>query len=166
MKYELKCYEGDDPRIESTEEFIVKNKLSINFEEVKRIMENPSDKDFGFDISVAIDYISLEDDPKHFKEDYKKQVKEGKAEHHQITDVYEAAHDFLDYMVFAWRKARDERGLSAGRSITKLAAWMKILNRPDVAKILNDDNLYAEYGKPALRKACEMLGINCPGDIK
>jgi len=68
-------------------------------------------------------------------------------------------------MVFAWMKAFDERGISASRSIAKLGAMMRVLNRPDVADVLEDNENYSMYGRPALRKACEMLNITCPDDL-
>ena len=37
MNYEMKCLSGDEPRIEVTEEFVSKNKLSINIPEAQRI---------------------------------------------------------------------------------------------------------------------------------
>ena len=109
--------------------------------------------------------MPFEDVKDHLTEEFLEKIEKGEAKYVQITDVMEAVQDFLDYMVFAWMKANDERGISAGRSIIKLSAWMKILSRPDVADILNDDSLYAPYGKPALRKACDILGIEAPDYI-
>lgn len=159
--YKQKCYSGSEPRIEVTDEFIKRNNLCINNGAAKRIMNDDEDA-FGFGTEVAIDFMSFEDAREYLKEDYAKAVESGEKSWDIITDVKEATQDFLDYMVFAWSKAMDERGLSAGRSIVKLSAWMDILGRPDVAEVLNDDCLYAPYGRPAMREACEMLGISVP----
>ena len=159
--YKQKFYHGDEDRILVTSEFVKQNKLQINLEVAKNIVENPASF-FCFELEVAINFLSFGDAKKYFTDEYLATVSSGKAEHHQITDVLEATQDFLDYMVFAWSKAMDERGLSASRSITKLATWMRILDRPDVAEVLENDELYNPYGRRALRKACEMLGIICP----
>lgn len=148
----MKCYPGDEPRIEVTDEFIEKNALQINVDAAKQIMERESLL-FGFDHQIAIDYLPDDEAAKYLKEP----VIGG-----QITDIKEAVQDFLDYMVFAWMKATDERGISASRSVIKLSAWMKVLSRPDVAEVLIDDDLYYPYGRPALREACEILGMKVP----
>lgn len=163
MSYEMKCYEGEEPRIEVTDEFVERNKLSINIGTAKRIMDEESV--FGFEQEVAYNYLSFEEVKPYLTEESIKNHESGKDAWRQITDVKEAAQDFLDYMVFAWMKTIGERGLSAGRSIAKLATWMRILGRDDVAEVLLDERLYAMYGRPALRMACEMLGIKCPDDL-
>ena len=147
MSYEMKCCPGDEPRIEVTEEFVKKNNFKIDF-------------------SVAFRFLSFEDVKNHLSKEYLEKIEKGEAKYVQVIDVMEAVQDFLDYMVFAWMKARDERGLSAVRSLYKLSAWMKILSRPDVADILLDNSLSASYGKPALRKVCDVLGIEAPDDIQ
>jgi hypothetical protein len=55
------------------------------------------------------------------------------------------------YMTFAWEKAHDERGISAGRSIEKFEVWVWMLG--DYEQI--DWRKYAMYGKPILRQICE-----------
>lgn len=154
MEYKMKCLLGDVDRILVTDEFVQKNNLSINQKEAIDILKN-SKCFFGFDREVAIEFISTRNNESHFHPDYIKDIKKGMIIHNYITDPNEATQDFLDYMVFAWKKAMDERGISASRSIYKLSAWMRILNRTDISNILIDENLYNPYGRPALRKACE-----------
>lgn len=165
MSYEMKCYPGDEPRIEVTEEFVKKNNFKIDFSVAKEVF-NDKDDFFGFAQEVAYKFMPFEDAKYHLTKEFLEKIEKGEAKYVQITDVMEAVQDFLDYMVFAWMKANEERGISAGRSIIKLSAWMKILSRPDVADILNDDTLYAPYGKPALRKACDILGVEAPDYIR
>lgn len=64
--------------------------------------------------------------------------------------------EILDYMPFAWEKANDCRGLSAGRSISHMRAWLWLLGDELAGKI--DD--YSYYGKPELRAICEKYGFN------
>ncbi len=157
----MKCLPGDEPRIEVSQEFIDKNKLSINTDAALAIMK---ENDFlGFGKEVALRVLEFETVKNYINENAVKDVENGKQEKWKVmTDVIEAAQDFLDYMVFAWSKAMGERGISSSRSIEKLSAWMKILNRPDVATVLEDESLYEPYGRPVIKKACEMLNISCP----
>ena len=155
---------GEDPRINVTKKFVERNGFSIHPEIALEIAHDMDDI-WGFAAEVAVNFLTYEQAEPLLEATYKELIKEGKKEWHQITDVMEATQDFLDYMVFAWMKARDERGISAGRSIIKLAVWMKILGRPDVAKVLEDDTLYTPYGIPALVEACDMLGIKYPQNL-
>ena len=148
----MKCCPGDEPRIEVTDEFIEKNSLKINIDAAKKVMDSESIF-LGFDKQVAIDFLTDDDAI---------QRKHEPPVNGQISDVKETTQDFLDYMVFAWSKATNERGISAMRSVIKLGTWMKILSRPDVAEVLLDNDLYTPYGRPALREACGMLGIQVP----
>lgn len=63
--------------------------------------------------------------------------------------------EMLGYMEFAWGKANDCRGISAGRSIDHYSAWLWLLGRDAAAdQILK----YTQYGKPWLRAICEDFG--------
>jgi hypothetical protein len=63
----------------------------------------------------------------------------------------------LDYLPFAWEKANDCRGLSAGRSIDHLKAWLWLAGY-DVDD--DFDERYEYYGKPCLVTASELLGFD------
>lgn len=60
--------------------------------------------------------------------------------------------DMLDYMEFAWDKANNCRGLSAGRSIDHYEMWLWLLE-DGLSEKLKD--IYQYYGKPCLRAICE-----------
>ncbi len=62
-----------------------------------------------------------------------------------------------DYMPFAWEKANNCRGISAGRSISHMQAWLWLLGADDAVAALDD---YSHYGKPQLRAICEALEID------
>ena len=160
-EYKQKTLAADEPRILVTREFVEKNKLSINQENAKKLMQ--VEDMFGFGRGVAIDVLPFEEVKDSLKEEYIKEVEAGKKKWEFITDVYEITQDFLDYMTFAWMKAQDQRGISAGRSIEKLSAWMKILNREDLAEVLNGS--YNPYGAPALIECCKNLGIKVPDSL-
>ena len=61
--------------------------------------------------------------------------------------------EMLDYMPFAWEKANDKRGLSAGRSMSHFQAWIWMAG--DDLGNLSD---YEYYGKDHLVKICKHYG--------
>jgi len=154
-------------RILVTDEFISNNKLSLtsSFECAVRFEKERQSDIFGFACEVLIDYISFEDAKPHLKEDYIQKVETKEEKWEVISDINEAAQDFLDYMNFAWGKAEDERGISASRSIIKLGMWLWIMNREDLCGIINDDDLYNPYGAPALIEVCNAMGIKVPESL-
>ncbi len=62
-----------------------------------------------------------------------------------------------DYMAFAWGKANDERGLSAGRSLAHYSAWLWLVGNEKLAEEIRE---YKAYGKPQLIMICEFLGLD------
>lgn len=62
-----------------------------------------------------------------------------------------------NYLPFAWKKANSCRGLSAGRSIEHLKAWLWLAGY-DLSDTLDDQ--YTRYGKPCLIIASEIVGFN------
>lgn len=63
----------------------------------------------------------------------------------------------IDYMNFAWDKAINCRGLSAGRSMEHYMSWLWLLNDNDLWCDLDN---YNHYGKPQLVKICEHFGLD------
>lgn len=59
----------------------------------------------------------------------------------------------VDYMPFAWEKANNERGISAGRSMSHYSAWIWLAGDD-----LGNLNRYNYYGKDNLVKICEFYG--------
>jgi hypothetical protein len=167
MTYKIKALISEKERINVSDEFIEKNNLSLKKSSKEVFDKIQKDGSFGgFWTDVLIDYIDFETAKSILSDDYLKKIESGEEKYEYITDIKEAVQDFLDYMVFAWGKALDERGLSASRSIVKLSAFMWLLGRDDIVKILNDNDLYNPYGAPALIKACETLGIKVSDELK
>ena len=59
------------------------------------------------------------------------------------------------YMDFAWDKANNCRGISAGRSLDHMKAWVWMLGHDTTP--LED---YTHYGKPQLRAICEHFNMD------
>lgn len=66
-----------------------------------------------------------------------------------------------DYMAFAWDKARNHRGLSASRSISKMEAWVWALNDEGLEKRF-EAIPYENYGAPKLTFLCKEFEIPIP----
>jgi len=165
---ELKCLSGDEPRIIATQEFIDKHKFKLRTQEeiLEKYKEYEDDgRMFDFRPEVLLEHLSYENNSQFLSDEYKAKISSGEINYSFVDNVLEATQDFLDYMVFAWMKAQDERGLSASCSIQKLSAWLWLLNREDLESKINEDGLYNPYGAPALVEVCKALEINAPESL-
>ncbi len=164
---EAKTFVDEKERIELPANFIAANKLSLkrSEKEIKERIEKGSDP-FCFGEAVLIDYLTYENAIPYLTEEYKEKVNKKGEKWRQITNVKEAAQDFLDYMVFAWGKAENQRGLSASRSIIKLGAWLWLLGREDLSELINNEDLYNPYGAPALIAVCDNMGIKVSDSLR
>lgn len=164
--YELKCLAGTHPRILVTEEFVTKNNLTLA-RTPEEIMQRMKDNRGLFDFSseILVEYLPWEMAKASYKEEYQKEVDSGTKTYVQITDLYEGVQDMLDYMVFGWMKALDQRGISASRTINKVAAWLWLFGRDDLRRLVEDDDIYNPYGAPALIELNKALGIESPEDL-
>lgn len=154
-------------RIMVSQEFIERNKLVLKTskEARQKHTETRSEDVLNFIQEILIQFIAFEDikdiiDPEHLPK-----IESGEEVWLEPLSLEEAVQDFLDYMVFAWGKALDERGISAGRSIQKLGTYLWLFSRPDLEELIKKDSLYYPYGRPALRKVCEELGIQTPNEL-
>ena len=59
------------------------------------------------------------------------------------------------YMEFAWDKANNRRGLSAGRSLDHMCSWLWLMGYTKASQRVRK---YDHYGKPHLRAICEHFG--------
>lgn len=73
------------------------------------------------------------------------------------TDPLKLARAYID---FAWGKALDHRGLSAGRSVQKIGAWLWAANSDLTDKY--EATEYPMYGAPQLRLVCERYDWSWP----
>jgi len=122
-------------------------------EEILKRIEARKKKDLmGFEWNEYICYLNYESAKPYLKKDITKERwgdEKGK----------EPAEKIKDYMDFAWKKANDCRGISAGRSIMHMVAWLW-LDGQDEFLLNNNIEDYEYYGKPQLIKICELYGID------
>lgn len=156
------------PRILVTEDFINDNALSLS-RPVDCIIEKLQNGEglFEFASEILIDYLPWNSRTIGCLKDiltdeaFDKYVKSPSLWKF-INDIPESAQNFLDYMVFAWGKAVDQRGLSASRSIEKLSTYLWLFGRDDLVNIIDNDDLYNPYGMPALIAVCDKMKIAVP----
>jgi hypothetical protein len=76
----------------------------------------------------------------------------------QWTQSTDPAGEIRNYMGFAWGKANGCRGLSAGRSVEHMKAWLWLDGKDELSNRLDD--VYEFYGKPCLVLVCKEYGID------
>lgn len=117
-----------------------------------RIKELESNDFWSFQRGDLIDYLPFSEAKPHLKEGVT-----AKQWQPQPSDRESVISQIKEYMPFAWEKANDRRGLSAGRSINHMQAWLWMLGEDAAAEALED---YSLYGKPQLRAICERYDID------
>lgn len=108
---------------------------------------------FGFEGDVLIQYLDVE----HLRPLCKPgadltEIKPLPLTREQILQ------DMAQYMIFAWDKVRNHRGLSAGRSVAKMKAWLWLLGDDQLFAFASDPENYAQYGAPILKKISDTYG--------
>lgn len=126
---------------------------------VQKIKESKSL--LGFDREVLVPYLDFE----HAKEF----LKEGTTPDQWETtplDEKTVLEEMREYMArIGWEKVEDHRGISAGRTIEKMQAWMWLLNTPQADELIefaDDGANYPQYGAPILAKICSVYGFPVP----
>lgn len=80
-----------------------------------------------------------------------------------VTPLTEASAEAADYLVFAFGKARDHRGVSASRSVEKLTEWAWLAGRDDVVEAMREAD-YPKYGVPMLLAYAAGFDLPVPDD--
>lgn len=121
-----------------------------------------ADDFLGFDAEALIGYLDFD----HAKPFLKDGVTAGEWETLPNDEAAIRA-EAIDYLSFAWGKAQDHRGISAGRSVTKLTEWMWLLGYDDLVDRIEFGAIgYAQYGAPVLAAVSEALGQPVPDDAE
>lgn len=69
----------------------------------------------------------------------------------------------LDYLQFAFGKASDHRGISAGRSVEKMTEFAWLLGLDDIVTAMEKAE-YQNYGVPKLKVFADALDIELPSE--
>lgn len=112
-------------------------------DEIINRINNLQNDFLGFKSEVLIEALDFD----HAKQYFKPDVTRDKWPDESSEDVQkEKAYKYLD---FAFGKALDHRGISASRSVEKLAEWAWIFDQDIVSQEMNNAP-HAMYGVPAL----------------
>jgi hypothetical protein len=136
---------------------------------VARMTEKNEDDIFGFSKDVLLDSLDYEHAKPFLKEGVTAEqwnVKRecggyGRTLQFPLVVEEDLKAAAIDYLKFAWGKAEDHRGLSAGRSVEKMTAFCWLLGH-DTKAI--EDAEYAMYGCPKLKVIAGMLDQPLPDD--
>jgi hypothetical protein len=82
-----------------------------------------------------------------------------------LTEEFVKA-EAIRYLEFAFGKALDHRGISAGRSVQKLREFAWLLGMDEAVAFADDENNYPNYGVPVLKHMARALGVTIPPDIE
>lgn len=122
-----------------------------------RIEERKTEDFLGFETSHLVVLLPFEQ--------AKPYLKEGVQENNWLPvtlDVKEVRREMEAYLSFAWEKANNCRGLSAGRSISHYSAWLWLLDDqekwPDA--VIDLMHNYQFYGKAWLARITKYLGFD------
>lgn len=116
-----------------------------------------SDDFFGFDQEVLLPFLPAEKAKPYLREDadlsgWKQCPLEAEVVIKQMRE----------YMDFAWGKVEDHRGLSANRSISKMQAWLWLLEDNETLSFAQKSSNYPQYGAPILWRICKKYGFAIP----
>ena len=124
---------------------------------VKRIDDRKPKDMFGFEWHEYIGYLDLEHAVQYLKDDHGMTTESWSKDQADQGDIRTV---MIDYMPFAFEKANNCRGISAGRSISHYVAWLWIEGTAEAESLSEKIQDYDCYGKPQLEMICEHLGIN------
>ena len=145
------------------ENFVIEPYGRSSIQIVKKIKElrHSNDDIFGFRFEALIPFLPFKYAREFLKEDIDEE--KWKPTHIEPTRL-NILKEIEEYIEFAWDKVENHRGLSADRSVTKIATWLWLLGESE------DDFLrkyeitgYAQYGAPKLALVCNTFGFNIPG---
>lgn len=129
---------------------------------VARIKAQSDTDIFGFGTSLLLSYVPYEDAKPFLRPDSEFTAETWTSNGWPAPATKEAlTKELAEYMMFAWGKVQDHRGLSANRSTIKLLEWVWLLgDDATVAKV--EATEYAQYGAPKLKVICEAFGLPIP----
>ena len=127
---------------------------------VARIKEVAKEEFFGFESSDLIMVLPWDEAKKFLKEESHEEEKKKWRTSPPTDDEIRA--EAIDYLDFAFGKAINHRGLSAGRSVSHLRAWCWLLGEDELVAFIDDEDNYPNYGAPILKKVAEHWGVDVP----
>lgn len=120
---------------------------------LRRIKDRENADFFGFETDNYISALPFEQAKPYLKEGVTEEEWGG------LTPTDLRA-QMIDYLDFAFEKARNERGLSACRSIMHYVAWLWLTGDEEAEQLSESIQNYYDYGAPQLLDICKYLGVD------
>lgn len=136
--------------------FMYERRAPWSSEDIRSWIESTDDL-FGFTLDILAEYLAAPE--------LQRFVKSGTdlSKHEPTPQTWDGIVGAMrEYMEFAWDKARNHRGLSAGRSVLKMQAWLWLLGDSENLEFADKESNYPQYGAPVLRRICEAYGFPIP----
>lgn len=118
---------------------------------VERVRTQSQRDPFGMTGMDLLEWLDFEHAKEFLKPEVTAEQWAGREQPEPIRD------QMIKYMDFAWEKANNCRGLSAGRSLNHYNNWLWLLGEDQLAESMLK---YEHYGKENLRRVCEFLGLD------
>lgn len=88
-----------------------------------------------------------------------------------VHELYPLTEEFvrgeaIEYLKFAFDKALNHRGISAGRSVTKMREYAWLLDMDEAVAFADDGTNYPYYGVPVLKHMARAFGVPLPSEIE
>lgn len=109
----------------------------------------------GTQISDLVQFLEFENAKEFLNDEYIQKVISGEEEWEVLTD---AKAKILGYLEFAYNKAENQRGISAGRSMLHFKTWIWLDDPDFYGKIIDKIDDYTDYGIPALDEISKHYG--------
>lgn len=108
----------------------------------------------GFKAEVLVPYLSFE-----YAKPYLVDTMTAEEWERLTAEISPPAQAGAEYVPFAIGKMEDERGISASRSVQKLAEWAWLDGEDELAEQMDDEDNYGWYGDRAVRLYTDRYGI-------
>lgn len=117
---------------------------------IERLRTNKKRDPFGWATMDLVEWLDFEQAKEFLKPDV---TAEQWKEHYKPKPVRD---QMVEYMPFAWEKANDCRGLSAGRTLDHYSNWLWLIGEDKMSESITN---YEYYGKDNLAELCKFLGL-------
>src|SRR5437868_5847572 len=97
---------------------------------------------FGTQVADLVEYLPFEAAKEFLNDDYKRKVEAGEEKWEMRSDPKA---EILDYLEFAYGKAEDQRGLSAGRSMLHFKTWIWLDDDTFYSQVIDLIDNYTDY---------------------
>ncbi len=115
---------------------------------------------FGFMFEVVMPYLEFDDAKEWVKDGVTKRVWDKDKQEITRENVLAEMRDYMGRI--AWNKAINHRGISAGRSVSKMTGWLYLLGDDELVDFALNEANYENYGAPILQAICDKYGFDIP----